>query len=302
MKTLLRMSLCTLCTLWLNPLCHAAITISNSTGPSNITTTAATLWDAVTATNNIPWTNVIAYGTVDGTNLLTSWQFALTNTAPTFGQNSTNLTGLTPATRYYYRAFAYDTNGTANAGSTTNWTTLAGAPSTGMAAIVSVPLTVNTNGTVTAPANFLPANTIVTNAGLLTSQTALSNTLLAAIAAAGTALSNTLLASTALSNTLVTGWAASDTALSNTLRSAMILRTMSEASTLTAITDANGLFSAYGSTITNALAAMAQPASNLLWHITVASVASNSATFYATTNDYPVVTATNTAHFFLWGN
>jgi len=156
LKLILVFALCSM----LHALCSSAALTIDSGPVSNVTRVAADVYGNLSATNGTTNTvNVLLYyGTTDSTTNAGSWGFSnaygvVTNT----GILATNLSGLTPATRYYYRWYVYEGTNTDWA-STSNFTTTAGAP-TNQPAASNVVVMVSSNGTLRSPTNFFGANT-----------------------------------------------------------------------------------------------------------------------------------------------
>jgi hypothetical protein len=136
--------------------------------PTGITRTIAWMNGSLVSTNGD--TNVISlqlfYGLSDATTNIGSWSYTniLTDVAST-GAVSTNITGLTPASLYYYRWLALEGTNSAWSSPSTNFWTLAGAPTSTPPAVTAFPLQCDSNGVVLAPTNFFSANRIPTNFG-----------------------------------------------------------------------------------------------------------------------------------------
>jgi hypothetical protein len=147
---------------------RAALTVSNAAA-TNVQPTSVFFCGNLTATNGT--TNAISlrlcYGTADGLTNLTWWGY--TNrllSAVSTGAFSTNVTGLTPTTRYYYRWYATQGTNTAwSTPSTSFWTTARNPNPTGAPpSAAAYPVMVDTNGDLVAPTNFFPKNAIATSA------------------------------------------------------------------------------------------------------------------------------------------
>ena len=151
--------LCALCERQL----FASLQMDN--GPaSNVTTTAADIYGAIAATNGTGTNTVILfYGSTDFSNSAASWAssnvyYNATNAA--LGTISTNITGLTPASKYFYRWYMLETTNSDWADSTSNFWTLAGVPTNTPTPAPYRPLMVDTEGDIAAPANFIDRNGI----------------------------------------------------------------------------------------------------------------------------------------------
>jgi len=141
--------------------CSALAVLTVVNGPvSNVTRTAAQVHGSVTATNASNPTAILFYGTSDSTTNIASWGFSNNFGVAGISTNVfTNLTSLTPAQLYYYRWYATDgaSNDWANASS--NFTTLAGVP-TSIPAVQYIFVMVDTNGTLIAPLQFFVTNNV----------------------------------------------------------------------------------------------------------------------------------------------
>ncbi len=102
--------------------------VNNAAGASAVTTNSATLNGTLVSTGAAPTYVKVCWGPTDGVTNFSDW----TNTAPVgplpAGAFSTNISGLTTGTVYYYRCFASNSFGEAWASATTNFTTLSVAP------------------------------------------------------------------------------------------------------------------------------------------------------------------------------
>jgi len=160
MKRSLITAHCLLLTVLLSAPCSMLYALTIESGPaSNVTRIAADVYGNLSATNGTTNTvNVLLYyGTTDSTTNAGSWGFSNAyGTVAGTGILATNLSSLTPATRYYYRWYVYEGTNTDWA-STSNFTTTAGAP-TNQPAVSNVALMVSSNGTLKSPTNFFGAN------------------------------------------------------------------------------------------------------------------------------------------------
>ncbi len=127
-------------------------TVTNSTGASNITTTAATLNGNLTSDGGAASTVSIYWGTTDGGTTLSAWDGNVAVGAKSAGAFTANLIGLTAATTYYYRCYATNSAGSAWAPTSVSFTTSAPAPvtptvtnSTGASNITTTAATLNGN-------------------------------------------------------------------------------------------------------------------------------------------------------------
>jgi hypothetical protein len=135
---------------------QAQLSLTNSAATS-ITRTSATINCAVTSDNGVAWTNLFYYGTVNGSTNAARWQFVSTNTSPILGQNPVTVTGLQPATRYYFRSAARDGSGLVWSTNSLNFLTLSSPPTNSPAPQDTSPLLVNSNGVVVSPPTVLTA-------------------------------------------------------------------------------------------------------------------------------------------------
>jgi hypothetical protein len=122
-----------------------ALNVTNQV--TNIQPTSADFGGNVTSTNGS--TNVVSlrlcYGTSDGLTNLNWWGYTNPSfTVASTGSFSTNITGLAPTTRYYSRWFASQGTNTAWS-ATSNFWTLAGAPTSATPVTPYVPIVRNTN-------------------------------------------------------------------------------------------------------------------------------------------------------------
>ncbi len=129
-----------------------ALEIEN-TGVTDITRVSATLAGELVSTNETDPVLTVFYGTSDGGTTTTSWAASNVYGQASTGAVSTNITGLTPAQAYYYRWFADDGETTAWASATSNFWTLAGAP-TSTPAMTAHAVMVDPDGDLLAPADF----------------------------------------------------------------------------------------------------------------------------------------------------
>ena len=135
-----------------------------SLGPTNITTTSAYFRASVT-TNLITPTNTLFYGTVDYTTNAASWAYSNVYGAGA-GTISTQITGLSPSHKYYFRWRAND--GTSNLWTSTtssNFWTMPTAP-TSTPAVVTISVQTDTNAVLKSPTNFFGANKALMNTAL----------------------------------------------------------------------------------------------------------------------------------------
>jgi len=159
MKTLL----CSLCLFVAIVSSSSAALQVSSSAATNIQPTSAFFCGNLTATNGS--TNAISirlcYGSSDGLTNLTWWGYTnrLLSVAST-GACSTNVTGLTPTTHYYYRWYATQgTNAAWSTPSTSFWTT-ARVPTSAPPAVAAYPVMADTNGDLASPTNFFDRNQI----------------------------------------------------------------------------------------------------------------------------------------------
>lgn len=141
----------------------SALTITNGVS-SNTTITSAWVMAWVGPTNGCGTNaSVIFYYGVgnQGTNA-SSWASS-SAVAGTFapGVVSNLLYGLTPATKYYYRPYTYESTSTAWAVGTSNFVTLANAPTNQPTSTVHAVM-VDLTGALKAPTNFFIANSVLT--------------------------------------------------------------------------------------------------------------------------------------------
>lgn len=136
----------------------AALTVEN--GPvSGVSRTNAVFAGTVT-TNSTNATVTLYYGTSDGVTNGAAWGSSNTSQS-TSSALSVNVNGLAPASRYYYRWYAVETNQTDWASGTSNFWTTAGVPSGSPPAHTYITLKTTTNGVLAAPTNFFDANGIL---------------------------------------------------------------------------------------------------------------------------------------------
>ena len=104
-------------------------TITDSTGASNITTTAATLNGNLTSDGGAASTVSVYWGATDGGTTAASWSGNVAVGTQSVGAFTANLTGLTASTTYYYRCYASNSAGSAWAPTSASFTTSAPASS-----------------------------------------------------------------------------------------------------------------------------------------------------------------------------
>jgi hypothetical protein len=102
----------------------SAPTITNSTGASSIATTSAHLNGELTATGGENPTVHLYWGTADGATTPGNWAHDVNLGVLPAGTFSTNLTGLTGSTTYYYRAYAVNSAGGSWASSSATFSTV----------------------------------------------------------------------------------------------------------------------------------------------------------------------------------
>ena len=112
-------------------------TVTNSTGASNITTTAATLNGNLSSDGGAASTVSVYWGTTDGGTTAASWSGNVAVGTQSVGAFTANLTGLTASTTYYYRCYATNSSGSAWAPASASFTTSAPAPPPVTAAAVT---------------------------------------------------------------------------------------------------------------------------------------------------------------------
>ena len=143
----------------------AALTVNNSGGATNITSTSAWLNVSISSTGAANPNLYVFYGTNDGGSNASSWKATNSFGVCTQGSYSYQATGLTSFKVYYYRAFA--TNSTQ-----TNWATYSSqfitltAPTTAPPSSVQA-VTVDTNDVLKHPGtNFWVTNKVAILAGI----------------------------------------------------------------------------------------------------------------------------------------
>jgi hypothetical protein len=102
-----------------------APTVTNSTGASAITDTTATLNGNLTNNGNQNPTVQIYWGTSDGGTTAGNWANNINLGTQPAGAFSSNITGLTASTTYYYRCYASNSGGNSWAATTASFTTAA---------------------------------------------------------------------------------------------------------------------------------------------------------------------------------
>lgn len=100
--------------------------IDNDGGASNVTYIMATINGRLSSAGNTPTYAWVFSGTNDGGTNAVAWETIGAFGLSTVGPLSTNLMGLLPSTRYYYRFYATNSAGRVWAPSSTNFTTLPG--------------------------------------------------------------------------------------------------------------------------------------------------------------------------------
>ena len=103
-------------------------TITNSSGATNITSTTATLNGQLTSTGNENPTVHIYWGATDKGATSSGWDHDINLGTQAAGSFSSDISGLTLSTTYYYRCAAQNSAGTGWASSTASFTTAAAAP------------------------------------------------------------------------------------------------------------------------------------------------------------------------------
>ena len=137
-----------------------AIRIEN-VAPSSISRTNAIVAGDLVITNGT--TNVV-YVTLywaksDYTTNAAVWTYTNTFSVASTGAVSTNITTLTPATKYYYRWYAVEGTNFDWPAASTNFTTLSGIPTGAPPTVVYHPVMEGTNGSLAASTNFFALNT-----------------------------------------------------------------------------------------------------------------------------------------------
>jgi transcriptional regulator CtsR len=122
---------------WQTAIPSGAPAITDSTGASNITTTAATLNGNLTSDGGAASTVSVYWGATDGGTTAASWSGNVAVGTQSVGAFTANLTGLTASTTYYYRCYASNSAGSAWASSSASFTTSAPAPPAVTAAAVT---------------------------------------------------------------------------------------------------------------------------------------------------------------------
>ena len=129
-------------------------------GASNVTRLAATVYGTLSGTNGTNPVVTLFYGESDGYTNATSWSYSNLWGVAEAGEVSTNLSGLTPATKYFYRWYAAENpSNSAWAPASDFFYTLAGAP-TSLPAVAAHAVMVDTNGAITSPTNFAEVNNL----------------------------------------------------------------------------------------------------------------------------------------------
>jgi peptide/nickel transport system substrate-binding protein len=98
-------------------------TVTDSAGASSITPVTATLNGSITSTGGDNPTVHIYWGTSDGNTTATNWANDINLGTLSDGNFSSNISGLTGSTRYYYRCYASNSAGNTWASVTTSFTT-----------------------------------------------------------------------------------------------------------------------------------------------------------------------------------
>lgn len=129
--------------------------------PTNITTTSAYFRASIVETNGSGTNPVLTvyYGTIDYATNPASWAASNQYGQAGVGSISTNIAGLLPSHKYYFRWYAIEGTATAWAATTTNFWTRPLAP-TSAPAVVHHAVMVDTNGVLKAPTNFFDVNGI----------------------------------------------------------------------------------------------------------------------------------------------
>ena len=134
--------------------CHpasAVLQVENAPA-TNITRLSAILQANIVSTNGTNPTVVIYYGCADGITNTTNWSYSTNLGVCSTGICQAVVSNLLPATYYYLRSYATETTNTAWATATTNFETIAGAP-TSMPSITGYAVWVDIYGNLIAPSN-----------------------------------------------------------------------------------------------------------------------------------------------------
>jgi len=139
------------------------LAIGNGSGASSITATSAWLQVTVTSTNTVNPYLFALWGLTNGSTNAATWQYTNTFGKSTQGTYSCQVAALNANTLYYYRGYATNsaTTDVTWASSCIIWRTLSTATSAPVTSVSTV--TVNTNGVLKSPSNFLVTNNIATN-------------------------------------------------------------------------------------------------------------------------------------------
>lgn len=132
-----------------------ALTITNKAATS-ITTTSATF--NATFAGVYAATGTVYYGTIDRTTNATLWAFSNVVGNVVDGDVGTNLTGLLPLHKYYFRYAATESNVVTWSAATSNFWTKPTSP-TSTPAVVTISVQTDTNAVLKSPTNFFRANT-----------------------------------------------------------------------------------------------------------------------------------------------
>lgn len=162
----------------------AALEIDN-VGVSNITRTTAAIYGSVVSTNATNPVVTVYYGRTDAGTNFSNWTASNYVGSVSTGAVSTNITGLVPASLYYYRWYALEGTNTYDwSDASSNWWTLAGAP-TNTPTVTLIAVMVDTNGNLVAPTNLWTQNGVWLTNAITTVDTGLWHQI-AAIVQAGT--------------------------------------------------------------------------------------------------------------------
>ena len=103
---------------------YPAAAVNNASGATNVLDTSACLNGTLTSTGWVPTTVHVYWGTEDGTNNKASWSHTNDFGVQALGPLTTNVTGLSSGTLYYYRFYATNVDGEVWANSSKSFTTL----------------------------------------------------------------------------------------------------------------------------------------------------------------------------------